>query len=250
VTPARFYPDRARERAGDRDRIARRKVSILRIQKETAMRHLRRTTIAALLPLLFGSAAAAQTAGTEAEKVKEMAVDKAKEIAADKAMEMAKDMAKPAAGVRADILAQIDDAEKKLLALAEATPADKFGWRPAEGVRTAGQVYAHVAGGNYFLMTFWGAKAPAGVDPRSFEAAAGDKAATIQSLRQSFEHVRGEIAKVSDADLDKPVEMFGRQSTVRGAMLTVASHAHEHLGQAIAYARSSGIVPPWSRQDG
>jgi hypothetical protein len=29
-------------------------------------------------------------------------------------------------------------------------------------------------------------------------------------------------------------------------MLIVVTHAHEHLGQAIAYARSNGITPPWS----
>jgi uncharacterized damage-inducible protein DinB len=212
------------------------------------MRHLHRTTGAALCALLalpVGTAAFAQT--PDPKPAEEMA-DKAKEMAKDKATEMAKDaMGKPS-GVRADILAQIQDAETKLLALAEATPADKFGWRPAEGVRTTGQVFAHVAGGNYFLATFWGVQPPAGVDPRSFEAAAGDKAATIERLRQSFEHVRGAIEKASDADLDKAIEMFGHPSTVRGAMLTTASHAHEHLGQAIAYARSNGIVPPWSRQ--
>ena len=25
------------------------------------------------------------------------------------------------------------------------------------------------------------------------------------------------------------------------------THLHEHLGQLIAYARSNGVVPPWSR---
>lgn len=210
-------------------------------------RHLRRLALAALcVPLLGGSGALAQTA----ETAREMVEDKAKEMAKDKAAEMASDLARTSSGVRADILAQIDDAEKKLLALAEATPADKFGWRPAEGVRTVGQVYAHVAGGNYFLPTFWGAQPPAGVDPRSFEASADDKAATIDRLRQSFEHARAQIEKAADSDFDKPIEMFGRKSTVRGAMMTVASHAHEHLGQAIAYARSTGVVPPWSRRDG
>ena len=152
------------------------------------------------------------------------------------------------ATVQSDILASIKDAEDKLLALADATPAEKFGWRPAEGVRSAGEVFAHVAGGNYFLPTFWGVKTPEGVDPRSFEKSASDKAGTIATLRKSFEHVRAAVANASAADLDKAIQLFGRPSTVRGAMLISATHAHEHLGQAIAYARSSGIVPPWSRR--
>lgn len=151
------------------------------------------------------------------------------------------------AGIQADLLASIKDAEDKLLALAEATPAEKFTWRPAEGVRSTGEVFAHVAGANYFLPTFWGVKLPADVDPRTFEKSAGDKAGTIAHLRQSFEHARAAISQAAAADLDKGVDLFGRKSTQRGAMLVVASHAHEHLGQAIAYARVNGIVPPWSR---
>jgi uncharacterized damage-inducible protein DinB len=198
--------------------------------------YLRRTALAAVCALLPLTAAAQQDSA-------------AKPAAAAPASESrlaTETMAKPA-GVRGDILAQIQDAETKLIALAEATPADKFGWRPAEGVRTVGEVYAHIAGGNYFLPTFWDVKAPEGVDPRSFEPAAGDKAGTIDRMRKSFEHARGAIAQASDADLERAVKMFGQQSTVRNAMMTVASHAHEHLGQAIAYARSNGIAPPWSR---
>ncbi len=194
------------------------------------MTHLRRTTLAALcvlLPALHPIGAAAQA-------------DKPVTADAEPAM------AKPS-GVRADILAQVQEAETKLLALAEATPPAKFTWRPADGVRTAGEVFAHVAGGNYFLPTFWGVKPPAEVDARSFEKTSGDKAGTIDRLRKSFEHARGAISNASDAELDKAVEMFGHQTTVRGAMLVVATHAHEHLGQAIAYARSNGIVPPWSQ---
>jgi uncharacterized damage-inducible protein DinB len=154
--------------------------------------------------------------------------------------------AKPATGVRAEILRQIEDAQKKLIALAEATPADKFGWRPGEGVRSTGEVYAHVAGGNYFLPTFWGAKMPEGLNPRGFEKEGGDKAKTIDTLKKSFDHVHQVIAAVPDSDLDRTVKFFGQEGSVRTVMMILASHAHEHLGQAIAYARMGGIVPPWS----
>ncbi|MFP5286677.1 MAG: DinB family protein [Thermoanaerobaculia bacterium] len=160
----------------------------------------------------------------------------------------ARPMAK--AGVKAEILRQIEDAEKKLVALAEAIPAEKYAWRPGEGVRSTGEVFAHVSGANYFLPTFWGAKMPEGIDPRSFEKDGADKAKTLATLKSSFEHARKAIGEIPEADLDKAVKLFGRDSNVREATLVVATHAHEHLGQAIAYARMNKVVPPWSRQEG
>jgi uncharacterized damage-inducible protein DinB len=67
-------------------------------------------------------------------------------------------------------------------------------------------------------------------------------------MKDSFAHAKKAAEGLSDADLDKPVKVFGRDSTVREALLLVATHAHEHLGQAIAYARMNGVTPPWSRR--
>jgi uncharacterized damage-inducible protein DinB len=155
--------------------------------------------------------------------------------------------AAPAAkGVRAEILRNIDAARDKLIQLAEATPADKFTWRPNDKVRTLGEVYAHVAGGNYYIPTLWGMKPPEGVDPRTFEKDGGDKAKTIDSMKKSFAYVHQVIESASEADLDKPVKLFDHEGTVREGYMIIATHAHEHLGQSIAYARSVNITPPWS----
>ncbi len=154
--------------------------------------------------------------------------------------------AEAAAAVRGDIVRQIEDAQKKLIALAEAMPAEKFAWRPAEGVRSAGEVFAHVSGANFFLPTLWGGTIPAGVDPRTFEKEGGDKDKTVATLKKSFDNVLQAIQAVPDGDLDKTAKLFSRDGTVREAMLIVATHAHEHLGQSIAYARMNGVTPPWS----
>lgn len=155
--------------------------------------------------------------------------------------------AKPGgSAVKAEVLRQIDDAEKKLVALAEATPAEKYGWRPSDKVRSTGEVFTHVAAGNYFLPTLWGATMPEGVNPREFDKDAGDKAKVIDGLKKSFEHVRHLVAAASDADLDKATKVFDHDGTAREVMMIIATHAHEHLGQAIAYARMNGITPPWS----
>lgn len=158
--------------------------------------------------------------------------------------------AKPAANGTAEILWQIRDAEKKLIQLAEATPAEKFAWRPAEGVRSIGEVFMHVAGANYFFPTFWGGKIPDGLDPRGFEKQGSDKAKVVETLKASFAHVTKSIEGLPAAELDKQIKLFGNDSTVRMAVLIVATHGHEHLGQQIAYVRSNGIVPPWSARGG
>ena len=152
-------------------------------------------------------------------------------------------------GVRGSFLFQIDQAQDKLLQLANAIPAEKYGWKPGEGVRSVGEVFNHVASANYFFPTIWKSTVPmpAGIDPRTFEKEmSGDKAKTIDTLTKSFAHVRAAITAASEADLNNKINIFGHDATVRDAMLIVVTHAHEHLGQSIAYARSNAIVPPWS----
>lgn len=153
------------------------------------------------------------------------------------------------AGVRGEITAQFDDAMSKLLQLAEAIPQEKYSWRPSAGVRSVSQVLMHVGGGNYYVVSFAGVKAPGDL-PADAENTVTDKAQVIALLRRSADHVRAAVRGIPDADLDKPATMFGQATTYRNVLFTTATHAHEHLGQLIAYARSNGIVPPWSRAGG
>ncbi len=159
-----------------------------------------------------------------------------------------KEQVKSVGGVRGSILFAIDQAQEKLIALANAMPAEKYGWRPGEGVRSVGEVFNHVASANYFFPTLWGGTVPAGVNPQTLEKEmSGDKAKTIETLQKSFDNVRQAILAVPEADLNRKIKIFGHDATVRDAMMVVVTHGHEHLGQSIAYARSNGVVPPWSR---
>ncbi len=151
----------------------------------------------------------------------------------------------PASGFRAELLRQYDDVTGKLIELADAVPAEKYSWRPAEGVRSVSEVYVHTSAGNYFLMKFIGIEAPPEFS-RDMEKNITDKAGVIDSMKKSFEHLRQAVLKTSDADLEKGVELFGQNTTYRDVFFTAGMHLHEHLGQSIAYARMNGIVPPWS----
>lgn len=151
--------------------------------------------------------------------------------------------APPMNGFRAEFFSNLDEVEEKILDLAESTPADKFTWRPAPGIRSVSEVYMHVAGGNYFLATFLGTPAPNRTS--DLEKTVTKKADVIAELKRSFEHLRAAASRTED--LEKPVKVFGNPTTHRGVMLTILSHLHEHLGQSIAYGRMNGVVPPWSR---
>jgi len=154
----------------------------------------------------------------------------------------------PTAGARLEFLDEVSFYEQRFLRLAEAIPAEKFGWRPAEGVRSIGEVYMHVVAANYGIARTLGTQPPAGFDAKALMASAGDKAKVIQGLKDSFAHFHSAVLVIKDSDLDNSQKMFGRQTTVRGAFIVLAGHFGEHLGQSIAYARQVGIVPPWTEE--
>jgi uncharacterized damage-inducible protein DinB len=154
----------------------------------------------------------------------------------------------PASGFRAEFLEEIAYYEQRYLRLAEAMPAEKYAWRPAEGVRSVGDVFAHITLANYGIARALGTAPPAGFDMKAILALSTDKPRLLQTMKDSFAHFRGAIIALSDADADKPQKMFNRQTTVRGSFIMITGHFGEHLGQSIAYARANGVVPPWTEE--
>jgi uncharacterized damage-inducible protein DinB len=154
--------------------------------------------------------------------------------------------AKVVPGFRGLFLKQLDDVQSKVVSLAEAVPQEKYSWRPAEGVRSISEVYGHIASANYFLPNFIGVKPPATFSPAI--AKETDKAKLVEALKSSFEHLRQVALNMPDADLEKPVKLFGQDTTYEGVLFLIANHMHEHLGQSIAYARTNGVTPPWSKK--
>jgi uncharacterized damage-inducible protein DinB len=154
----------------------------------------------------------------------------------------------PTSGARMEFLDEVSYYEQRFLRLADAIPADKYVWRPGEGVRSVGEVYMHVAAGNYNFARMLGTPVPAGVDTKALIASASDKAKVVQALKDSFTHFRAAILNIKDSELDKEIKTPRGQSTIRGAFFLISGHYGEHLGQSIAYARQVGIVPPWTEE--
>jgi uncharacterized damage-inducible protein DinB len=152
----------------------------------------------------------------------------------------------PTTGFRAEFLEEIIYYEQRYTRLAEAMPAEKYTWRPAEGVRSVGEVFTHITVANYGIGRALGTAPPAGFDPKAITALSADKPKVLQALKDSFAHFRGAIIALNETDADKPQKMFNRSTTLRGSFIAITGHFGEHLGQSIAYARVNGVVPPWT----
>jgi len=158
-------------------------------------------------------------------------------------------------GFIADFVADFERAGGRLVDLAGATPAEKFSWAPTDEVRTISEVYVHVVFTNTFIPMMLGAAPPAGLEMpegtnpmdlmKEWEAQITDKDEVIAKLGESFEYAAKAVPTITD--LETIVEAFGFPGTKRAYLLILLTHAHEHLGQSIAYARSVGVVPPWSQ---
>ncbi|MBM3760236.1 MAG: DinB family protein [Acidobacteria bacterium] len=153
----------------------------------------------------------------------------------------------PPEGLGRGWLGEFDLASRQLLQLAEATPAEQFKYSPSPGTRTTAQLYMHVAIGNYFLLNQAGAKTggPNWSDKieRDTESKISSKAEVIKWLSQSFAAVKEAYPTI---DGNKQANFLGKPGPASNVLLRILVHNHEHMGQAIAYARSSGVKPPWS----
>src|ERR1700751_3875413 len=78
---------------------------------------------------------------------------------------------------------------RQLIALAEATPADKFAWRPANGVRSTSEVYMHIVMANFYLLSVTGPKMPADLK-EGMGKTVTSKAEVISWLKRSLDAVK------------------------------------------------------------
>ena len=143
------------------------------------------------------------------------------------------------------IIGSLSAAATKMTQLANAIPEDKYDWTPAEGVATVRGVLSHVSSANYFIGSMLGAKIPEGINPREVGKGA-NKAELIAAYEASVAFAKAAVSGVSVEAMAEEVEFFGNTVPRAQMALMVADHGHEHLGQMIAYARSNGVVPPWS----
>ena len=149
--------------------------------------------------------------------------------------------AQPAQAIQAALSKEAGTLSGKFAGLARVMTG-KYDWRPVKGVRSVGEVFNLIVAENGILAgTLTGATDSAKPAPIT------DPDKLQDALKTSYSNLQQTIAGLSDADLNAPVKLFGKDMTKEGAIRYLFADQHEHLGQSIAYARSNGVVPPWSK---
>ncbi|GGH00170.1 DinB family protein [Silvibacterium dinghuense] len=131
---------------------------------------------------------------------------------------------------------------KKFTGLARVM-AGKYDWKPGQGVRSVSDVFNFIVTENGMLAgvlsgtpNTGGQRAPI-TDPGKLQ----------EALKTSYASLQKAITTLSDSDLQTHVKLFGEDMTKQDAVMLILEDQHEHLGQSIAYARTNGVVPPWSK---
>ncbi|HXT16200.1 MAG TPA: DinB family protein [Gemmatimonadaceae bacterium] len=146
---------------------------------------------------------------------------------------------------------------RNIVSLAEAMPADKYGFAPTVGefsnVRTFGAQLMHLAATNFILAAAALGQAP--------PADAGDEAGPdtvitkrqhIAYLERSFDALDSAIDAIGDRRIpvrSSPISPFQGNTATRISLIAEAMiHGYDHYGQMVVYLRMNGLVPPASRR--
>jgi uncharacterized damage-inducible protein DinB len=148
---------------------------------------------------------------------------------------------------RSEFLHQFDQSMAKVVALAESVPAGTYSRRPVPAVMPLAQTFAHIARFNYeYPARAMGIPTPADIDRDTLERVAA-KSQVVMILRRSAEHVRQAVRRMPEAQFAEMTTLYGRRVPQWAVLVQLLAHMDDHLGQSIAYARVSGVVPPWSQ---
>jgi uncharacterized damage-inducible protein DinB len=127
---------------------------------------------------------------------------------------------------------------------AEQMPEADYAYRPTADVRSFGQLIGHIAGAqNTVCAAALGEK---GGDMDDIEKSTTTKAALIEALRKSNEYCARAYAQ-SDAEAQRPTQLFGQDMTRLFVLGVNATHDNEHYGNIVTYMRMKGMVPPSSQ---
>ena len=146
------------------------------------------------------------------------------------------------AGLQAAFAKDVETLSKKFTGLARVM-SGKYEWKPGQGVRSVGDVFNLIVEENGLLADALTSQPNTGTQP----APITDPGKMQDGLKSSYARLQRAITGLSDKDLQIHVKLFGEDMTKQDAVMLILEDQHEHLGQSVAYARSNGVVPPWSK---
>lgn len=154
---------------------------------------------------------------------------------------------KPAEPEMKVVLDSWNEIGRKLTAMAEDFPEDKYDYKPTPAQRSFAEQLLHAAGSTYFFTdTVLGKKTAADVDPKREQFKT--KAEIVAFVKKSFADGAAVIQKEGEKGMTREVEYFpGQKARVLDIAYGLIEHSGEHYGQLVVYYRLAGLVPPESR---
>ena len=155
---------------------------------------------------------------------------------------------KPADSPSKVVLDSWNDIGRKLIAMAEDFPEDKYDFKLTPAQRSFAEQLLHVAGANYYFTNpVMGQKAPAAEDPKRDQYKT--KADVVAFVKKSFADGAAAIKAKGDKGMsDLIVDPFANQQMRIGDLAYgFIEHCGEHYGQLVGYYRIAGLIPPESR---
>ena len=160
-----------------------------------------------------------------------------------------KDVAvKPADSPSQAVLAAWNDIGRKLIAMAEDFPEDKYDMKPTPAQRSFAEQLLHASNANYFFSKpAMGEKAPAEEDPKRDQYKT--KADVVAFVKKAFADGAAAIKAKGDKGMnDMIVDPFEhKQYRIYDLAYGFIEHSGEHYGQLVGYYRIAGLIPPESR---
>ncbi len=163
------------------------------------------------------------------------------------AQDAAKSTPTPVVSASQALLESWNDIGRKLIAMAEDFPEDKYDYKPTPAQRSFAEQLLHAANANYFFIAPAKRMKPPSGDPSRKDYKT--KADVVAFVKKSFADGAELIKKKGDMGLDDPVaDPFGsKQYRFADIAWGFVEHDGEHYGQLVGYYRLNGLVPPESR---
>jgi uncharacterized damage-inducible protein DinB len=153
---------------------------------------------------------------------------------------------KPTLGPSAALLSLWNEIGRKLIAMAEDFPEDKYDFKPTPAQRSFAEQLLHMAGSNDFFTDVVNGKKPQDDESREHFKT---KSAVVAYVKKSFADGAVAIKEKGDKGMTEMIVEAegGRTIPIQDLAYGVIEHSGEHYGQLVVYYRVAGLVPPESR---
>jgi uncharacterized damage-inducible protein DinB len=118
-----------------------------------------------------------------------------------------------------------------------------WSYKPADSVRSFGQLFAHIADAQY---EFCGVITEGKSVSKDVEKNMKTREEIRPALDAAFAYCSNAYAQLTDANAADIVSFFGMKATKLGIMDFNIGHTMEHYGNLVTYMRLKNIVPPSS----